>query len=144
MPDTNEDVVVRQIPTQIKTKQSWVPNDTATVTSTIGNLAAGGTVAFSLYADNAIFGRRAVHRDARRPRRQPVGGGGHQQHRRRQRVHDHHRLHRRPDSTKGPYSWKVVYTPAASDTAHKGKQSSCDAEHFSTKYTNDPGPNTSP
>ena len=45
-----------------------------------------------------------------------------------------------PGSTKGPFSWKVVYTPAASDTAHTGKQSACDAEHFSINYTNDPGP----
>jgi hypothetical protein len=33
-------------------------------------------------------------------------------------------------STAGPYSWKVVYTPAAGDTAHTGKQSACDAEQL--------------
>jgi hypothetical protein len=44
-------------------------------------------------------------------------------------------------SVKGAYSWKVVYTPAAADTAHTGTQSSCDAEHFSVTYTNDAGPN---
>jgi hypothetical protein len=46
------------------------------------------------------------------------------------------------DSLTGRYSWKVVYTPAAADTAHTGKQSTCDAEHFNTTYTNDPGPGT--
>jgi hypothetical protein len=46
------------------------------------------------------------------------------------------------DSLTGPYSWKVVYTPAAGDTAHTGKQSSCNAEHFSITYTNDSGPGT--
>jgi hypothetical protein len=33
-----------------------------------------------------------------------------------------------------------VYTPAVADTAHTGKQSSCDAEHFGITYTNDAGP----
>src|SRR5262249_31313078 len=41
-----EDVVVQQIPTDLKTKQSWFPNDTATIctgtcATTSGNLAAG-------------------------------------------------------------------------------------------------------
>ena len=44
------------------------------------------------------------------------------------------------DSSTGRYSWKVVYTPAAGDTAHTGKQSTCDAEHFNIAYTNDNGP----
>ena len=48
----------------------------------------------------------------------------------------------RADSLTGRYSWKVVYTPAAADTAHTGKQSACDAEHFNITYTNDPGPGT--
>ena len=39
--------MVRQIPTAIKTKQSWIPNDTATITVDIGNLVAGGSVAFT-------------------------------------------------------------------------------------------------
>ena len=48
-------------------------------------------------------------------------------------------------STKGAYSWKVVYTPASGDTAHTGKQSACTSgstESFSITYTNDPGPGT--
>jgi hypothetical protein len=44
------------------------------------------------------------------------------------------------DSSASPYAWKVVYTPSASDTAHTGKQSSCNAEHFGITYTNDNGP----
>jgi hypothetical protein len=43
----------------------------------------------------------------------------------------------------GATSWKVVYTPAAADTDHTGKQSACDAENFNITYTNDPGPGTS-
>jgi hypothetical protein len=44
------------------------------------------------------------------------------------------------DSPTGKYSWLVVDTPAVGDTADLGSQSSCDAEHFNTTYTNDPGP----
>jgi hypothetical protein len=44
------------------------------------------------------------------------------------------------DSLTGKYPWLVVYTPAVGDTAHLGSQSSCDAEHFNTTYTDDPGP----
>ena len=62
-PITSEDVVVRQIPTHIKTKQSWYPNDTATITSTIGNLAAGGTVAFNLYATDDCSGAALFSRE---------------------------------------------------------------------------------
>src|SRR6185503_19808746 len=54
--DTDEDVVVRQIPTEIKTKQDWMPNDTATISSTIGNLVAGGSVQFSLYPNATCTG----------------------------------------------------------------------------------------
>ena len=54
--DPSESVIVRQIPTEIKTKQSWIPNDTATITATIGNLAAGGTVSFSLYTNPTCTG----------------------------------------------------------------------------------------
>ena len=40
-----------------------------------------------------------------------------------------------------PYSWRIVYTPGTSDTAHTGKQSACTEVHSIT-YTNDPGPGT--
>jgi hypothetical protein len=40
------------------------------------------------------------------------------------------------NSPKGPLYWKVVYTPAAADTAHTGKQSNCTEQHTYT-YTND-------
>jgi hypothetical protein len=45
------------------------------------------------------------------------------------------------NSTKS-FSWKVVYTPAASDTVHLGRQSACSTspasiEKFTITYTND-------
>jgi hypothetical protein len=141
-PDATETVVVRQIPTAIKTKQSWIPNDTATVSSTIGNLGAGGTVAFSLFG-NATCSGTALYSETVN-----VTGGNPTEE-----VHTSNTgapngltistgYTDAAGSEAGPYSWKVVYTPAAADTAHTGKQSSCDAEDFATSYTNDPGPGT--
>jgi hypothetical protein len=136
--DPNEDVVVRQIPTEIKTKQSWIPNDTATVTATIGDLAAGGTVEFSLY-DNATCSGAALFSQTK-----TLTGGSPSEE-----VSTTNTTftittgyNDAAGSVAGPYSWKVVYTPAAGDTAHTGVQSVCDAEHFSITYTNDPGPGT--
>jgi hypothetical protein len=136
--DTSEAVVVRQIPTEIKTRQGWIPNDTATVTSTIGNLVAGGSVAFSLYANPTCTGSAVFAQIVSVPGGSPsaevsttnttfVIATGYVD---------------PANSLKGKYSWKIVYTPAAADTAHTGKQSACDAENFSINYTNDPGPGT--
>ncbi len=141
--DSNEDVVVRQIKTQIKTKQSWIPNDTATVTAEIGNLGAGGTVAFSLY-DNATCDGSALYSETVNvtggapsetlsTSNAGSGAGG---------LTITTGFDDAAGSIAGPYSWKVVYTPAAGDTAHLGVQSTCDAEHFAVTYTNDPGPNS--
>ena len=47
-----EKVTVQQIPTDIKTRQSWFPNDTATVSATSGNLVAGGSVLFELFTSS--------------------------------------------------------------------------------------------
>lgn len=134
--DENEDVVVRQIPTDIKTRQSWYPNDTANVSATIGNLASGGTVKFSLY-DNATCDGTALFSETK-----TITGGSPSE-----AVSTNNTTFNittgyddAAGSVAGPYSWKVVYTPAAGDTAHTGKQSSCDAEHFAITYTNDPGP----
>jgi hypothetical protein len=136
--DENEDVVVRQIPTEIKTKQSWRPNDTATVSSTSGNLGAGGSVVFSLY-DNATCTGTALYTETK-----SITGGSPTEE-----VSTNNTSFTittgytdAANSTAGPYSWKVVYTPAAGDTAHTGKQSACDAEHFDIDYTNDSGPGT--
>jgi hypothetical protein len=138
---SSEKVTVQQIPTEIKTRQSWIPNDTATISATSGNLAAGGTVAFSLY-DNATCSGTAVYSESK-----TLTGGTPSEE-----VSTSNTgsgatgfkittAYTDPaDSLSGRYSWKVVYTPAAGDTAHTGKQSSCDAEHFNITYTNDAGP----
>ena len=45
--DTNEDVTVTTVPSTVTTAQTWVPNDSATISAPAGNLA--GTVSFSLH-----------------------------------------------------------------------------------------------
>jgi hypothetical protein len=145
---TREDVTVRQIPTEVKTKQGWYPQDTATVTSTVGNLASGGTVDFYLF-DNAGCTGTAKYAE-----RVSVTGGS---------ASQEVSTHNYPgatasapsgtwqsykvstgyddpaDSTVGPLYWKVVYTPAGSDTSHLGSTSDCIENHTIT-YSNDAGP----
>jgi hypothetical protein len=133
----SEKVTVRQIPTQIKSKQSWIPNDTATVSATSGNLAAGGSVVFGLY-DNAVCSGSALYSETK-----SISGGNATEQVSTTNTGSFTITSGYADaagSLAGPYSWKVVYTPAAADTAHLGIQSSCDAEHFGVTYTNDPGP----
>jgi hypothetical protein len=140
--DGNEDVVVRQIPTQIKTKQSWIPNDTATVTASTGNLVSGGSVRFQLF-DNSTCS--STTGNPLYDETVSVGGGSPSKEVSTSNTGAFTITSDYTDSAgsiKGPYSWKVVYTPAAGDTAHLGVTSTCDAEHFSTTYTNDPGPNS--
>ena len=136
--NASESVVVQQIPTEIKTRQSWIPNDTATVTSTIGNLAAGGSVAFSLYANPTCTGGAVFSQNVTVP-----GGSPSAEVSTTNTTFTITTGYVDPaNSLTGKYSWKIIYTPAAADTAHTGKQSACDAENFNITYTNDPGPGT--
>lgn len=133
-----EKVTVRQIPTGIKTEQSWYPQDTATISATTGNLAAGGSVEFDLF-DNSTCSGTAKYTETDTL----TGGNPTETVTTDNTTFAITTLFDDPaGSVAGPYSWRVVYTPATADTAHLGTQSSCDAEHFSTTYTNDPGPNT--
>ncbi|MCI0582591.1 MAG: hypothetical protein L0227_06795 [Chloroflexi bacterium] len=130
-----EKVTVRQIPTEIKTKQSWFPNDTALISSTIGNLGAGGTVEFSLY-DNATCSGAASYSETK----SITGGAPTETVSTNNTTFNILTAYADAADSVVSYSWKVVYTPAAGDTAHTGIQSSCHAEHFSITYTNSNGP----
>jgi len=166
--DTDEDVVVSQIPTKIMSKQNWIPNDQATVTSGNSNkaLPAGGTVVFKLI-NNATCNAGAndanvLYKETKVPAGSTLpalteefsttntGTGG-------------------PDSghplgmfkinsgyadtptgataSKGPFSWSVVYTPPTG-SAFLGRQSSCatveSSEYFSINYHNDAGDGQQP
>ena len=144
--DTNERVVVRQIPTEIKTRQDWIPNDTATITSTVGNLAAGGNAVFTLYESANCTGTVRYNQTVSVPggasfaevSTSNTGSGAG--------MFKITTLYPDGTSSKGAFSWKVVYTPAVGDSAHLGVQSSCSSatntESFTINYHNDPGPNT--
>jgi hypothetical protein len=144
--DADENVVVQQIPTQIKSQQSWIPNDTATITSTNNSftLPAGGSVVFTLY-DTATCTGNVKYTETLVPQ----GGalteelstsntGGATGFKITTGYADIN------PASKGPFSWKVVYNPPAG--AFLGKQSSCasatSTESFTINYHNDPGPGT--
>jgi len=139
--DTDEDVTVQQIPTNLVTKQSWIPNDTATVSSSTA-LGSGGTVTFELWNTATCDGTKLYSETVNVP-----GGGTSTE------VGTSNTgsgatgfkittAYADPADSRLPnasdvYSWKVTFTPGATDTAHTGSSSSCSAEHFSTTYTND-------
>ena len=53
--DTNETVVVNTVPSSMTTAQSWVPNDSATISASAGG-ALAGAVHFKLYASSDCTG----------------------------------------------------------------------------------------
>ena len=60
--DTSEDVVVKTVASSMTTAQTWVPNDSATISAAAGGDLAG-TVSFALYAsgDCAVGGDAAIY-----------------------------------------------------------------------------------
>ena len=146
--EAGEDVTIQQIPTDVKTKQSWYPNDTATITSTVAGdtLGAGGTVVFELYDTGTCTGNvlyketetLAGGANSEEVRTSNPGGGD-------TGTVTYEETTAYADgaaSSKGPRSWKVVYTPAVGDTEHTGSSSTCTTDHtesHSYTYQNDPG-----
>jgi len=141
--DTAEDVVVRQIPTSISTAQSAIPNDSATITSSVaGNvLPATGTVIFRLYgptAGSTALQNCQAHGDT-------VGSGGLLYKETKNNVGGANSVTVGTTNTttsvnaSGTYYWRVTY--ATGDTAHTGRQSDC-AENTVLTFNNDSGPGT--
>ena len=141
--DTGEDVVVRQIPTEILTHQSVIPNDSATITSSVaGNsLPAGGTVIFRLYqasGGNTALANCQAHGTT-------LGSGGLIYAETKNNVGGQHSVTTGTTNTSvsvdanGTYYWRVTY--ATGDTAHTGRQSDC-TENTALTFTNDAGPGT--
>jgi hypothetical protein len=145
------DVIV--IPTDVKTKQSWYPNDTATISSTVtgDNLAPGGTVVFTLYSDGTCgtSGGTVLYKQTKTnvpstaqnsvevSTSNPGGGDAGTLS-----YADTTAYADSTSTTKGPHSWKVEYTKPAGDLAHTGVSSSCTAGHTESHtytYQNDPG-----
>jgi hypothetical protein len=141
--DTAEDVVVRQIPTQISTHQKVFPNDSATITSSVAgnNLPAGGTVIFRLYqagGGNTALQNCQAHGDT-------LGSGGLIYKQTNTSVGGQNSVTTDTSNTSvsvdanGSYYWRVTYDPG--DTAHTGSQSNC-VENTALTFTNDSGPGT--
>jgi hypothetical protein len=129
------------IPTTTTTAQSWFPNDSATI-STAGpagfNLT--GSVAFSLHktsncSDTALYSQTVnipasagLEETVKTTNGNGIDGGD-------EAPTDFAVV----AATEGTYSWLVVYTPAATDTAHTGSSSVCHDEHSALDITdNDP------
>jgi len=139
-----EKVVVRQIPTSITSGPSAIPNDTATITSSVAgnNLGTGGTVVFKLFGPAG--GSTAAQNCAANSG--TVGTGG--------LLYTQTFTNQGGQHTIGPLTttnttvsvnvdqtvyWRVTYAPSAQDTAHTGIQSAC-VENTSFTFAGDAGP----
>ncbi|GAB3059509.1 hypothetical protein GCM10027053_21740 [Intrasporangium mesophilum] len=131
--DTNEDVVVRQIPTAISTAQRAYPNDSATISSTIAgnNLPGTGTVVFSLY--NSLANCQAGGTTGRLYTETQNNVGGQNS------VTVSTSNTNVAVNTNTTVFWKVTYAPG--DQAHTGRQSNC-TENTVFAFNNDSGPGT--
>ena len=130
-----EKVTVEQIPTDIKTRQSWFPNDQATVSAASGNLAAGGSVLFELFTSASCSGATVYSESVSVPGGNPTAEVGTNN-----TTYRITTLYTDALASTARHSWRVTYSPAAADTAHTGSRSQCDSENFTINYTNDAGP----
>ena len=128
--------MVQQIPTEIKTRQSWIPNDTALIRSSIGSLPTGGTVTVTLCGNPTCAGGSLFSQTVAVPGGAPTAE-----------VSTTNTTtvsvqtgYVDPANSTVTYSWKVDDTPGGA--SHTGKQNACDAERFTITYRNDPGPGT--
>ncbi len=131
--DPKEDVVVRQIPTAISTAQRAIPNDSATISSTVAgnNLPATGTVVFSLY--NNLANCQAGGTTGRLYTETQTNVGGQNS------VTVSTSNTTVSVNTNTTVFWKVTYAPG--DQAHTGRQSTC-TENTVFTFNNDSGPGT--
>jgi hypothetical protein len=139
-PTGTEVVTVRQIPTDIRTKQSWYPNDTAEISVDDGNLDAGGTVEFELFTNLTCEGTSVYSETITLQGGAPTEEVGTTNPNSTSSYLITTGYDDVADSLVGQHSWRVTYTPDEDDSAHTGSQSTCDSEHFDITYTNDPGP----
>jgi len=144
-PDSSEEVVVRQIPTEITTAQRAYPNDSQTITSSLSgnNLPSGGTVKFYLYGPTTGGNSALVNCQAHgttlnsggllyTETANSVGGTTHS-------VTVPTSNTSVSVNTSDTYYWRVTY--ATGDTAHTGRQSDC-TENTALTFTNDLGTGT--
>jgi len=138
-PANSEQVIVRQIPTSILSDPFVYPNDSATIGSTINNLAAGGTVQFRLFSSltNCTNGaaQQTVGQGGLLYKQSftPVGGAA---------TESFSTTNTSVSvSSNSTVYWRVTYAVAAGDTAHTGRQSAC-VENTGLTFASDAGPGT--
>ena len=106
--DPSESVVVTSVASSLTSVQSWVPNDSVTVSAPAGgNLA--GSVSFELYTNGTCQGTSPLYSVTR-----PVSGAAPQT------VATANAL---PVTTSGTYSWRVSYT--STNSAQRSIPASC-------------------
>jgi hypothetical protein len=132
--DTDEDVVVQQIPTAISTAPFGYPQDTASISSTSGNLPTGGSVLFKLFSSLASCqaDTGAVYSETKS---NVVSGTVTQV----TGITTNNTTFRIDSSNQGTYYWMVTYAPGS--TTHTGRKSDC-VENTTMTHTNDAGPGT--
>ena len=128
---------VTVIPSSVSTAQNWIPNDKATISTTgPAGYDLTGSVTFSLYGPNdTSCAGSPVYQETFN---MPAGAGL---------TEDFNTTNgdgvgsglaadfKVTKANEGTYSWKVVYTPAAADTAHTGNNSACNAENTAVDIT---------
>lgn len=145
--DTNEDVLVQQIPSTISTGPFAYPNDSATIASSVSgdNLPAGGTVIFRLYGPaggntglqncqahtNVLNSGGLIYRQTFSPAFAAAANS--------KTFTTTNTTVRVSDSAATTYYWYVTYSTG--DTAHTGRQSNC-VENQTSSFTADAGPGT--
>lgn len=132
--DTDENVVVEQIPTAISTAPFGYPQDTASISSTSGNLPTGGTVVFKLFSSlsSCQADTGAVYSETKT---NVVVGAVTQV----TGITTNNTTFRIDSANQGTYFWSVLYSPGS--TTHTGRRSAC-AESTAMTHTNDAGPGT--
>jgi hypothetical protein len=138
--DSNEDVTVRQVPTAISTAQNVIPNDSATISSTVAgvDLPTGGEVIFTLYGPgggndalaNCLAGG-ATGLLYTEPTQALTGGSETE-------TVDTSNTTVSVDAS-DVYYWRVTYDPK--NSGFVGVQSNC-TESTDVTFTNDVGPGT--
>jgi hypothetical protein len=126
------------IPSTISTSQSWFPNDSATVATTgPAGFNLTGSVAFSLYSNATCTGTALYSQTVNIPANSGLSATVNTTNGNGADGADEAPTDVAISAASGTYSWLVVYTPAASDTAHTGKTSACHDEHSALTITND-------
>jgi hypothetical protein len=145
--DTNENVLVQQIPSTISTGPFAYPNDSATIASSVtgDNLPAGGTVTFRLYGPaggntglqncqahtNVLNSGGLIYRQTFSPAFGTAANS--------KTFITTNTTVSVNDAAATTYYWYVTYSTG--DTAHTGRQSNC-VENQASSFTADAGPGT--